>query len=387
MATRKLYYEDPHQQCFAAQVLSCCPADKGWEVILDETCFYPEGGGQAADTGTLGGVRVLDTRERGEDIVHLCAGPLTPGSRVPGRIDWEPRFRRMQQHSGEHIVSGILHRRYGVSNTGFHMGRERTVIDFDGVIPPQALPEIESEANRAVWQNIPVRCWYPGREALPAIPYRSKKALDWPVRIVEIPGFDVCACCGTHVAATGEIGLIKLYSSVPLRGGSRIEMACGAQALEYLNRVLEQSAVASHVFSVPADQVGRGAERFSVQLAEQKYRIIELQRRLFAQAAGACAGAGDVLRLEPGLDATGLRELADAMARSCGGTAAVFSGSDETGYGYCLASRTADLRPLGKALTAALQGRGGGKSDFQQGSVKSTESQIRAFFADKHNLP
>ena len=164
-------------------------------------------------------------------------------------------------------------------------------------------------------------------------------------------------------------------------------MACGAQALEYLNRVLEQSAVASHVFSVPADQVGRGAERFSVQLAEQKYRVIELQRRLFAQAAGECAGAGDVLRLEPGLDATGLRELADAMARSCGGTAAVFSGSDETGYGYCLASRTADLRPLGKALTAALRGRGGGKSNFQQGSVKSTESQIRAFFADKHNLP
>lgn len=381
MATEKLYYADSHRSTFEAQVLSCCRADKGWEVILDATCFYPEGGGQAADTGALGDARVLDTRERGEEIVHLCDRPLTPGSRGAGRVDWEPRFRRMQQHSGEHIVSGILHRRYGVSNTGFHMGQERTVIDFDGVIPPEALPEIEAEANRAVWQNIPIRCWYPSPEALPTIPYRSKKALAWPVRIVEIPGFDICACCGTHVTATGEIGLVKLYSSVPFRGGSRIEMACGAQALEYLNRVLAQSTAASHIFSVPADQVGRAAESFSAQLAAQKYRIIELQRRLFAQAAKECAGAGDVLRLEPGLDSTGLRELADAIAGSCGGTAAVFSGSDDTGYGYCLASREADLRPLGKSLTAALHGRGGGKPNFQQGSVNAKESDIRAFFA------
>ena len=380
MSTQKLYYEDSHRRSFRALVTGCMEAEGGFEITLDATCFYPEGGGQAADTGCLGGVRVLDARERGEDVVHLCAAPLTVGSTVEGQIDWEPRFRRMQLHSGEHIVSGILHRRFGVNNTGFHMGAERTVIDFDGVIPPEALPEIEQEANRAVWQNIPLHIWYPTPEELPAVPYRSKKALPWPVRIVEIPGYDVCACCGTHVDATGEIGLIKLYSSVPFRGGSRIEMSCGSQALAYLNRVLEQAAAASHVFSVPADQVGGAAESFAAQAAGLKYRIVELQRRLFAMTAAQCAGQGNTLLLEPGLDSVGIRELADAVADVCGGTAAVFSGADGSGYGYCLADRQSDLRPLGREMTAALQGRGGGKPNFQQGRVTADERAIRAFF-------
>ncbi len=383
MLTQKQYYEDSHRTQFQAKVLSCMETEKGFEVILDATCFYPEGGGQAADTGRLGDVHVLDTRERGEEIVHLCDGPLKTGSTVQGEIDWEPRFRRMQLHSGEHIVSGILHRRYGVNNTGFHMGQERTVIDFDGVIPPGALPGIEAEANQAVWQNIPVRCWYPAQEELPVIPYRSKKALNWPVRIVEIPGYDLCACCGTHVKATGEIGLIKLYSSVPFRGGSRIEMSCGAQALEYLNRVLNESTTASHVFSVPADQVGGAAEGFAAQLAAQKYRIVELQRQLFTLAAKECVGKGNTLRLEPGLDSVGLRELADGIAQVCGGTAAIFSGTDGSGYGYCLADQQDDLRPLGRAMTAALHGRGGGKPNFQQGRVNAGEAEIRSFFAEQ----
>ena len=248
MATKKLYYLDSHLASFSAGVISCEKTERGFEIILDATAFYPEGGGQAADTGALGSVRVLDTRERGEDILHLCDGPLAPGSRVEGTIDWEPRFQRMQQHSGEHIVSGILHRRYGVSNTGFHMGQTRTVIDFDGVIPQAALAEIEEEANQAVWQNRTVKCWYPSEQELPSVPYRSKRELPWPVRIVEFPGYDCCACCGTHVKATGEIGLIKLFSAVPFRGGTRIEMACGSLALGYLNRVLEQSTQAGHVF-------------------------------------------------------------------------------------------------------------------------------------------
>lgn len=381
MSTHKLYYEDAHMRTFRAAVTGCVQTEKGYEITLDATCFYPEGGGQAADTGILGTARVLDTREAGEEIIHLCDSPLAVGGTVDGQIDWAARFLRMQLHSGEHIVSGILHRRYGVSNTGFHMGAERTVIDFDGVIPPEALPEIEQEANMAVWQNIPLHIWYPSQEELPTVPYRSKKALPWPVRIVEIPGFDICACCGTHVASTGEIGLIKLYSSVPFRGGSRIEMACGSQALAYLNRVLAQSTQAGHVFSVPADQVGSAAESFGAQLAAQKYRIVELQRRLFAMTAKEYAGRGNVVHFEPGLDSTGIRELADAIMQTCGGTAAVFSGTDGEGYGYCLASGGEDLRPLGKAMTAALGGRGGGKPGFQQGRVAASERQIRDFFS------
>lgn len=383
MATKKLYYEDSHLGRFAARVISCVQTDKGFEIILDATAFYPEGGGQAADTGILGGASVLDTRERGEEIIHLCDRALEPGSQVEGQIDWEPRFQRMQQHSGEHIVSGILHRRYGCSNTGFHMGQERTVIDFDGVIPAQALPEIEAEANRAVWANLPVKCWYPTPEELPSVNYRSKRALPWPVRIVEFPGYDCCACCGTHVKSTGEIGIIKLFSAVPFRGGTRIEMACGKLALSYLNRVLESSTQAGHVFSVPPEEVGTAAEAFSEQLAALKARIVELQRRNFAAIAREYENAGNVLRFEPGLDSTGLRELCDTIVQSCGGRAAVFSGEDGQGYGYCLAARQEDLRGLGKELTAKLNGRGGGKPNFQQGRVNAARAEIEAFFAGR----
>lgn len=380
MATKKLYYDDSHLAAFSARVVSCEQTAKGFEIILDATAFYPEGGGQAADTGKLDTVSVLDTRERGDEVIHLCDGPLQPGSTVSGRIDDQARFIRMQQHSGEHIVSGILHRRYGCSNTGFHMGQERTVIDFDAPIPAQALPEIEQEANRAIWQNLPVRCWYPSPQELAGLAYRSKKALPWPVRIVEFPGYDCCACCGTHVQATGEIGLIKLFSAVPFRGGTRIEMACGKPALAYLNQVLESGLHAGHVFSVPPEQVGSAADSFSQQLSGQKYRIIELQRRLFASLAADCTGKGDVLLFEENLDSTALRELCDAVAAKCGGRAAVFSGSDTAGYGYCLAVRQGDLRSLGKELNAALNGRGGGKPNFLQGRVNAARTQIEAFF-------
>ena len=159
MQTRKLYYEASHRKEFTAAVLSCTPVEKGYEVVLDATAFYPEGGGQAADTGTLNGVRVLDTRERGETVVHLCEKPLEPGTTAEGHIDWENRFSRMQQHSGEHIVSGIIHRRFGYHNTGFHMGADVITIDFDGVIPEEALTEIEAEANSAVWANLLLHIW------------------------------------------------------------------------------------------------------------------------------------------------------------------------------------------------------------------------------------
>ena len=190
METRKLFYEDSHLARFTAQVLSCEQTEKGYEVILDATAFYPEGGGQEGDIGTLDSVRVLDTHERQGQVVHYCDGPLAPGQQVEGRIDYARRFARMQQHTGEHIVSGILFRRYGCHNVGFHMGNETITIDLDHVVPPEDLPDIEQEANHAVWQNLAVSCTYPSPEELETIAYRSKKALPWPVRIVQVPGFD-----------------------------------------------------------------------------------------------------------------------------------------------------------------------------------------------------
>ena len=380
MKTRKLYYEDCHLAEFTAEVLSCEKREKGWDVILSATAFYPEGGGQAADTGTLGGVRVLHTREEGEQVVHLCDGPLEVGSAAEGRIDYEARFLRMQQHSGEHIVSGIICSKYGYHNVGFHMGNDTITIDFDGVIPASDLPEIEAQANRGVWQNLPIRCWIPSPEELPGVFYRTKRALPWPVRIVEIPGFDSCACCGVHVERTGEIGVIKLLSAIPCRGGTRMEMACGKQALDLLNGVFEQNRQVSQAFSAQITETGEAARRMNDTLAQLKYRIAGLEKQMFAAVASGYAGKGNVLHFEEALDSVGIRELADAIAENCGGTAAVFSGSDKEGYGYCLVTRNGDLRVFGKEMNAALSGRGGGKPVCIQGRVQANRAEIETFF-------
>ena len=380
MKTRKLYYEDSHMTAFTATVLSCEKTEKGFEVVLDATAFYPEGGGQAADTGFLNGIRVKDTREREETVVHFCAEALEVSTVVEGVVDWEPRFHRMQQHSGEHIVSGIINRRYGYHNVGFHMGSDIITIDFDGVIPAEDLASIEAEANAAVWQNLPVKCWYPSEEELPHVPYRTKRQLPWPVRIVEVPGFDICACCGTHVKAAGEVGLIKLFTMMGFRGGTRMEMSCGSSALKLLNEAYEQNRQVSQAFSAKIQETGAAARRMNEVEAALKYRIVGLEKRIFAGISAEYAGQGNVVHFEEDLDNTAVRDLADAIAESCGGTAAVFSGSDEAGYAFCLVTREGDLRQLGKEMTRALNGRGGGKPFFVQGSVKANAKEIEAFF-------
>ena len=378
--TRKLYYEDCHLAEFTAAVTGCEPVEGGFAVTLDATAFYPEGGGQACDLGTLGSARVLDVQERGEEIIHLCDGPLEVGAAVTGTIDYRRRFHLMQQHTGEHIVSGIIHRRYGYHNVGFHMGANFIEIDFDGIIPPEALGEIEQEANGALWKNLSVNCWYPTEEELPNVTYRTKKALPWPVRIVQVPGYDSCACCGVHVSRTGEVGLVKLFSVTGLRGGSRIEMACGGKALELLNRAYEQNKLVSQAFSAKIFETGAAAKRMNEALVAEKFRVTGLQRRLFAITAESYVNCGDLLHFEEGLEPALVRELADAIARKCGGRAAVFSGSDEGGYSYCLATREGDLRSFGKEMNGALNGRGGGKPNFLQGNVKATRADIEKFF-------
>lgn len=382
METRKLYYEDCHLWRFSATVTQCRPADKGWEVLLDATAFYPEGGGQACDLGTLGGVSVLDVQERDGQIVHLCGGPLNPGETVEGKIDEARRFDLMQQHSGEHIVSGIIHGRYGYHNVGFHIGADVMTIDFDGPIPMEALAEIELQANQAVWKNLPLRCWYPSPEALPTVVYRSKRELPWPVRIVEIPGVDTCACCGVHVAATGEIGLIKLLSCVKFHQGVRIELVCGGRALTHISQVYEQNRQVSQAFSAKLLETGAAARRMNEQLAAEKFRAIGLERRIFAAIANRYAGQGNVLHFEPGLDAGGVRELADKIAGESGGTAAVFSG-EEGAYFVCLIAKGGDVKALGKEMAQTLNGRGGGKPGAYQGTVRASASEIQRFFRER----
>ena len=379
METRKLYYENCHLQEFSATVTSCTQSEKGFWIALDATAFYPEGGGQAADTGSLGDARVLDVREQAGDVLHLCDKALPVGSGVSGKIDFDARFDRMQQHTGEHIVSGIIHRMYGYHNVGFHMGADVVTIDFDGMIPPEALEQIEKEANGAVWRNLPVKSWYPTPEELPTVGYRTKKELPWPVRVVEVPGFDTCACCGVHVAQTGEIGLIKLFSCVKFHQGVRIEMACGGKALNMLSRVYDQNRLVSQAFSAKLLETGAAAQRMNDALAQEKFRSTALERKLFGIIGESYAGKGNVLHFEAGLAPNGVRELAEIIAGACGGIAAVLSG-EEGSYQVCLACPGGDVKTLGSEMAKTLDGRGGGKPGFFQGSVKANRSQVEEFF-------
>ena len=380
MKTNKLFYADTRLAEFSAVVIDCFEGKNGFEIELDATAFYPEGGGQAADKGTLGGMEVLHVHEEGERVLHRLEKPLPVGETVEGRVDYAHRFDLMQQHTGEHIVSGIINARYGWHNVGFHMGFDSITIDFDGIIPPEDLPEIERLANDAVYRNIPLRIWTPSPEELPGVFYRTKRALPWPVRIVQVPGCDSCACCGLHVARTGEIGLIKLFSMVKFRSGVRIEMLCGKRAFEFLSRSHEQNRLVSAAFSAKILETGEAARKMNELLESQKKRIGELETAAFRSLADRCAGLGDTLLLREGLDSVGVRKLADLTADSCGGTAAVFSDSGGGSFAYCLIRKGGDLRSLNREMTAALNGRGGGKPECQMGTVRCTRDAVLTHF-------
>jgi len=379
--TEKLYYTASHQREFDAVVINCEKSKKGWDVILDKTVFYPEGGGQPSDHGTLGGVRVLDVHEKGGIITHLCDGELTVGSTVHGEIDWDRRFDLMQQHSGEHLVSGLVHEKYGYDNVGFHMGADLITIDFNGMIDEAGLREIEAKANAAVWANIETDIFYPDRDTLASLPYRSKKELEGQVRLVRFPGVDLCACCGTHVARTGEIGLIRLFSCVKFRDGVRIEMLCGKRCLDYLSKVQEQNHQVSTQLSAKPLETGDAVRRITQELADAKARIAAMEDESFRQKAAQLAGSGNVLLFEDAMAPDSVRKLCDRILSVCGGRCAVFAGSDETGWKYAIGDNAGDLRPLVKSMNASLQGRGGGKPNFVQGSAAADRAAIEAFFA------
>lgn len=377
MATRRLYYEDHRQERFSATVQSCQAVNGGWEIILDATAFYPTGGGQACDIGTLGAVRVIDVYDKGDMVMHLCDGPLTVGETVEGCIDYARRLDQMQQHAGEHIVSGIICRRFGLNNVGFHIGADVVTIDFDGPITPQQLAQVEKDANAAIADNLPIRAFYPSREELAQLPYRSKKALDWPIRIVQIPGIDTCACCAVHLPSTIHVRLIKLISCVKFHQGVRIEMVCGQRAIDLLCGIFDQNRQVSQAFSAKMLETGDAARKVNERLAAMEYRCAGLQKQVFAAVAEGFAGREKVLYfgdLNPGQT----RELAEAILPKISASVLVCGGG-EGKFSFCLASHD-DVKAAGSALCAALGGRGGGKSPFFQGSLNATKAQIEEYW-------
>ena len=380
--TERLYYIDSHLAEFDAEVLSCEKINKGFAVVLNKTAFFPEGGGQLGDTGYLNGIRVFDTHEKNGVISHYTETEIEAGTAVHGRIDWERRFRFMQNHSGEHIVSGIINKITGFNNVGFHLGDEVVTIDFDGEIDADTLAEIEYRANTAVYENRNINTYFPNSDELSKFNYRSKLDITENVRIVEVEGYDTCACCAPHVSKTGEIGVIKLLDTMRHRGGIRINMVCGYRALDDYNKKYKNIAAISALLSSKQHETAAAVERVKNEISELKLTLSSLRRTLVAyKAAELEETAGNMCIFDNDMEVSDLRELVNAGVTKCNGVCAAFTGSDKNGYNYVIGSGSVDLRKASKEINTAIDGRGGGQSGMIQGSCKASRAVIEEYFA------
>lgn len=377
--TERLYDWDSHRKEFDAQVLACETDGDGYRIELDRTAFFPEGGGQYADTGRIGDVDVLDVREKEGRIWHKTKEPLACGTKVHGVIDWEQRFDRMQQHTGEHIVSGLVHQRFGYDNVGFHLGEDYCTMDFNGPITREQLRELEEEANRAVFANLEVSVLRPSKEELEALDYRSKIEIQGQVRLISIPGYDLCACCAPHMDRTGEIGLIKLVNMVNYKGGERITMQAGMRALKDYREKEENTRAISALLCAKEPEVAEAVSRLKDEQAQQKRRNASLQRKLLGFLAdGIPTDEETVVVFEESLDGDAPRELMNLLLEKGAGVCAVFA-ENGSGRRYVIGSRSQDVRPLCRRLNERFEGRGGGKPEMVQGSLAAgSPEEIRA---------
>lgn len=378
---KRLYYDSSYIKTFTAAVTGCREGKKGlWEVTLDQTAFFPEGGGQPYDTGTLGEARVKEVHERGEEVIHYTDRPLTVGETVEGAIDWDRRFDNMQGHSGEHIITGCIHRRFGYDNVGFHMGSEEITIDFNGMITGEELDEMEAEANEAIYRNLPVQILTPTPEELKDMEYRSKKELTGQVRITVIPGVDVCVCCGTHVEHTGEVGLIKVLGMIHYKGGVRISLLCGRRALEYCVRRQKQVAALSALLAAKQDEVTEAVQRLKGEKERLEGELSRLRQAEAERKAAALPESREPLAVFEDMEPVQLRKYCNLLCEGKKGEIVLACAGKGDGYQYVLASPAHDMRAFSKKMNGLLNGRGGGSSQMAQGTFQAGEEEIRSAF-------
>lgn len=382
--TEKLFYKDSYLGEFEAVVLRCeerftkKEERDGYEVVLDRTAFFPEGGGQFGDVGWIQGVEVIDTRERDGVVYHVTREALKVGERVLGKVNFEERLDRMQQHSGEHILSGLVYGRYGYENVGFHLGADVTTLDFNGELDGEQVDELERLANRAVFENVEVEVRYPTREELSQMEYRSKIEIEGQVRIVTIPGYDVCACCAPHVKRTGEIGLIKVIGCERHRGGCRMTIVCGMRALLDYRKKQQGVTEVSVALSAKPEKIGEAVGRLKEQQGRMQEHLNRMQAVYLKQKLLEIGEEEkQVCIFEEDLDTVAIRNFVNEVMERCDGLCGAFVGTDEKGYHYILGSKTVDVRALAKEMNQRFGGKGGGKPQMVQGSLQGKEEEIR----------
>ena len=378
------YYIDGYQTEIEAKVVDCVKGKKGYDVVLENTCFYPEGGGQPADKGVLDGQEVLDVQEKEGIVYHSVKKPIEVGRVVKGEIDWDYRFDLMQNHTAEHIVSGLVYHMYGFHNIGFHMGNRVVTIDFDGKLTDDDILDLDAKANMTVVFNEKIKVYYPTKEELKELDYRSKKKLEGIVRIVEVPGCDVCACCGIHVKATGEIGSIKILSSESYKGGTRLHMVAGRWAMvDYYIKNLNAQNI-SHMLSVPTKEISSAVLKLKKEkeALQQKVNLLE-KEKLEKIAETVEQGSKKAVFFEKVSNNKTLQNFANLLSKKAE-IVAVFSGEDKTGYTYVFMSQKQDMRELKQKISEILKCNGGGTKEMVQGKIEAKENDIAYFF--KNNV-
>ena len=384
--TIRLYDADAYQTEFEATVLACEEVEKKdgrvYQVWLDQTLFFPEEGGQSPDMGTIDGVEVLDVQIKNDVITHTLAAPLTVGTTVKGVVDWKHRFYNMQQHSGEHIFSGIVHKKFGYDNVGFHLSDSIVTMDFNGVITPEEITEIEEKVNQAIIENIPVEASYPSKEELKELDYRSKIEIEGQVRIVTIPGYDVCACCAPHVRRTGEIGSLKVMNVQSYKGGVRVSILCGFRALDAFRQKADIITELMAEFSTSQEAIIDNVKKLKGANQTMKNQLAAAKQELMEYKVSAIPeDSENAILFEADLETPVVRGVVNGLVEKFAGISAVFVGNDENGYQFIVGSKNKDCRQIAATLREKLSARGGGSDKMIQGSVAATQLQIEELLA------
>ena len=381
--TEKLYDTDSYIEEFECKVINLYDYEGDLAVETDRTAFFPEGGGQTADTGTLGNLEVYDVQIKCGKLLHYVKNfeenykKISVGEKISGKINMKKRFSDMQQHTGEHIFSGIVNKLYGYDNVGFHLGSQVVTLDFNGELKNDDICKVENLVNKAIWDNLEVRVFFPTEKELKTINYRSKKEINEALRLVEIPGVDMCACCAPHVKRTGEIGIVKVVSSEKHRGGTRVSILCGERALCDIREKLEENKKVSNLFCTKETETFKMAEKLKSDNAQLSYELSKAKLDFLKLKAQSVEEKERIVVFCDIEDTNDLREYADILSEKAKEFAAVFSGKDED-FKYVIITKNGyDVNSLCKELNSRFSGRGGGRGGIVQGSLKGEKEKIK----------
>ena len=381
--THRLYYTEPSCRRFDAIVTRVSDHDGRPAATLDRTAFYPTSGGQPFDTGLLGGTAVLETIDQGDDIVHVLAGPLTEGARVTGEINWDRRFDHMQQHTGQHILSSAFEQLFDNATVGFHMGAEVSTIDLAREAAAGEIERAVDESNRVVWEDRPVGIRFVSKAEAAALKLRKEPQREGSLRLIDIAGYDLCACGGTHVDRTGSIGLIAVVDVERMRGGSRLAFVSGARALRALRGYRDVVAGGVRALSVLPAELSAAIERLQDESKELRKQAKALQEKLtehegarLAETSREINGVRLVVEALAGWDVAGLKGLAAAAISSTRACAVLVTATAPVSIVIaCSPAVRIDANATLQQLLRRFGGRGGGKPGLAQGGGLNAPGQ------------